>query len=84
MFYAGAMLDVAPASCLDGDNPLLCAADVARGVTRAQARAIAPAMKHALSVTRAQDFAAWYQEVISEAEMAARVDAMLKGSPGGA
>ncbi|WP_267394868.1 MULTISPECIES: MmcB family DNA repair protein [unclassified Sphingomonas] len=28
------MLDVAPASCLDGDNPLLCAADVARGVTR--------------------------------------------------
>lgn len=34
MFYAGAMLDVAPASCLEGDNPLLCAADVARGVTR--------------------------------------------------
>ena len=27
-------------------------------------------MKHALSVTREQDFAAWYQEVISEAEMA--------------
>ena len=28
------MLDVAPASCLDGDDPVLCAADVARGVTR--------------------------------------------------
>ena len=27
-------------------------------------------MKHALSVTRQQDFAAWYQEVIAEAEMA--------------
>lgn len=27
-------------------------------------------MKHALSVTREQDFAAWYQEVIAEAEMA--------------
>jgi prolyl-tRNA synthetase len=27
-------------------------------------------MKHALSVTRAQDFAAWYQEVIKEADMA--------------
>jgi len=27
-------------------------------------------MKHALSVTRAQDFAAWYQEVIREADMA--------------
>lgn len=27
-------------------------------------------MKHALSVTRADDFAQWYQEVISEAEMA--------------
>jgi len=26
--------------------------------------------KHALSVTRADDFAQWYQEVISEAEMA--------------
>src|SRR6195952_4625490 len=28
------------------------------------------AIRHALSVTRAQDFAAWYQEVIAEAEMA--------------
>jgi prolyl-tRNA synthetase len=27
-------------------------------------------MKHALSVTRAQNFAAWYQEVISEADLA--------------
>ncbi len=27
-------------------------------------------MKHALSVTRAQDFAAWYQEVIKEADLA--------------
>ncbi|MBX9643345.1 MAG: proline--tRNA ligase [Novosphingobium sp.] len=27
-------------------------------------------MKHALTVTRQQDFAAWYQEVIAEAEMA--------------
>ena len=27
-------------------------------------------MKHALSVTRAQDFAAWYQDVIKEADMA--------------
>lgn len=27
-------------------------------------------MKHALNVTRAQNFAAWYQEVISEADMA--------------
>ncbi|HQV02732.1 MULTISPECIES: aminoacyl--tRNA ligase-related protein [unclassified Novosphingobium] len=27
-------------------------------------------MKHALSVTRSENFAAWYQEVISEAEMA--------------
>ncbi len=27
-------------------------------------------MKHALSVTRAQDFAAWYQDVIREADMA--------------
>ena len=27
-------------------------------------------MKHALSVTRSEDFAAWYQEVIAEAEMA--------------
>ncbi|MCZ8017327.1 aminoacyl--tRNA ligase-related protein [Novosphingobium sp.] len=29
-----------------------------------------PKIKHALSVTRADDFAQWYQEVISEAEMA--------------
>lgn len=29
-----------------------------------------PAIKHALSVTREADFAAWYQEVIAEAEMA--------------
>ncbi len=29
-----------------------------------------PAIKHALTVTRESDFAAWYQEVISEAEMA--------------
>lgn len=29
-----------------------------------------PKIKHALSVTRAEDFAQWYQEVISEAEMA--------------
>lgn len=28
------MLDIAPASCLDGDDPARCAADVARGVTR--------------------------------------------------
>ncbi|MBM6576926.1 MmcB family DNA repair protein [Microvirga sp. SRT01] len=28
------MLDVASSSCLDDGNPLLCAADVARGVTR--------------------------------------------------
>ena len=28
------MLDTAPASCTDGDDPALCAADVARGVTR--------------------------------------------------
>ena len=28
------------------------------------------AMKHALSVTRQQNFAAWYQEVISEADLA--------------
>ena len=28
------MLDIAPASCLDGSDPSLCAADVARGVTR--------------------------------------------------
>lgn len=34
MFYAGPMLGPAPASCLDGDDPALCAADVARGVTR--------------------------------------------------
>ena len=27
-------------------------------------------MKHALNVTREQDFAAWYQEVVSEAELA--------------
>ena len=27
-------------------------------------------MKHALSVTRQQNFAAWYQEVISEADLA--------------
>ena len=27
-------------------------------------------MKHALSVTREQDFAAWYQAVITEADMA--------------
>jgi prolyl-tRNA synthetase len=30
----------------------------------------APAIRHALSVTRQADFAAWYQEVIAEAEMA--------------
>lgn len=29
-----------------------------------------PAIRHALSVTREADFAAWYQDVISEAEMA--------------
>jgi prolyl-tRNA synthetase len=29
-----------------------------------------PAIKHALSVTREADFAAWYQEVIAEADMA--------------
>jgi prolyl-tRNA synthetase len=29
-----------------------------------------PNIKHALSVTRAQDFAAWYQAVISEADLA--------------
>ena len=29
-----------------------------------------PAIKHALTVTRAADFAAWYQEVIAEADMA--------------
>ena len=29
-----------------------------------------PSIKHALSVTRAADFAQWYQEVIAEAEMA--------------
>jgi prolyl-tRNA synthetase len=29
-----------------------------------------PAIRHALSVTREDDFAQWYQEVISEAEMA--------------
>ncbi len=29
-----------------------------------------PAIRHALSVTREGDFAAWYQEVIAEAEMA--------------
>ncbi len=29
-----------------------------------------PAIRHALSVTRESDFAAWYQEVIAEAEMA--------------
>ena len=29
-----------------------------------------PAIRHALSVTRQADFAAWYQDVISEAEMA--------------
>ncbi len=29
-----------------------------------------PNFKHALSVTRADDFAQWYQEVIAEAEMA--------------
>ena len=29
-----------------------------------------PSIKHALSVTRADDFAQWYQEVIAEAEMA--------------
>ncbi|WP_188660077.1 MmcB family DNA repair protein [Sphingomonas metalli] len=28
------MLDVAPPSCLDGNDPMLCAADVARGVAR--------------------------------------------------
>lgn len=28
------MLDSAPASCLEGDDPALCAADVARGVVR--------------------------------------------------
>ncbi|TPG15594.1 MmcB family DNA repair protein [Sphingomonas oligophenolica] len=28
------MLDTAPASCVDGGDPALCAADVARGVTR--------------------------------------------------
>ncbi len=34
------------------------------------ARLTATAMKHALNVTREADFAAWYQEVIAEAEMA--------------
>ena len=29
-----------------------------------------PAIRHALSVTRADDFAQWYQDVVSEAEMA--------------
>ncbi|PKB25462.1 prolyl-tRNA synthetase [Novosphingobium kunmingense] len=29
-----------------------------------------PAIRHALSITREADFAAWYQDVISEAEMA--------------
>ncbi|AXJ95258.1 MULTISPECIES: MmcB family DNA repair protein [unclassified Sphingomonas] len=28
------MFDMAPASCLDGGDPALCAADIARGVTR--------------------------------------------------
>ena len=32
--------------------------------------AIRRAMKHALSVTRSENFAAWYQDVIAEAEMA--------------
>ena len=32
--------------------------------------AIAADMKHALSVTRAQNFSAWYQEVIAEADLA--------------
>jgi hypothetical protein len=34
MFYAGAMASVAPALCRDTDDPTLCAAEVARGVTR--------------------------------------------------
>ncbi len=34
MFYNQGMLDTAPASCLNGDDPALCAADVARGVSR--------------------------------------------------
>lgn len=34
MFYTPAMLDTAPPSCLKGDDPALCAADVARGVSR--------------------------------------------------
>lgn len=36
----------------------------------ARFRAIGRAMKHALSVTRDQDFAAWYQSVIAEADLA--------------
>ena len=40
------------------------------GVTRRTQGATGTRMKHALSVTRAQNFAEWYQEVISEAELA--------------
>jgi hypothetical protein len=34
MFYAGGMLDMPPVSCVDDPASPLCAADVARGVTR--------------------------------------------------
>ena len=34
MFYAGGMLDVPPASCIDQPGSASCAADVARGVVR--------------------------------------------------
>ncbi len=37
---------------------------------RPRPSAIARAMKHALNTTRQQNFAAWYQEVISEADLA--------------
>ena len=40
-------------------------------MTNSPSRAIAPAMiKHALPVTRETDFAAWYQSVIAEADLA--------------
>jgi prolyl-tRNA synthetase len=29
-----------------------------------------PAIRHALSITREEDFAQWFQQVVSEAEMA--------------
>lgn len=39
-------------------------------------------MKHALSVTRSENFAAWYQDVIAEAEMAEHGKGLVPGKHG--